>query len=52
MDLRLKEGIDIYKFFEEQNWENKKDNNNYGILSGFKIKFSKEVVCGSQFPIN
>ena len=24
LGLRLKEGIDIYKFFEEQNWENKK----------------------------
>jgi oxygen-independent coproporphyrinogen-3 oxidase len=24
LGLRLKEGIDIYKFFEEQKWENKK----------------------------
>jgi oxygen-independent coproporphyrinogen-3 oxidase len=24
LGLRLKEGIDIYKFFEEQNWDNKK----------------------------
>ncbi len=28
LGLRLKEGIDIYKLFEEQNWENKKLENN------------------------
>ncbi len=28
LGLRLKEGIDIYKFFEEQNWENKKSERN------------------------
>jgi len=32
LGLRLKEGIDIYKFFEEQNWENKKLESNFRKL--------------------
>ena len=28
LGLRLKEGIDIYKLFREQNWENKTSKNN------------------------
>ena len=29
LGLRLKEGIDIYKFFKEQNWGNKKCESNF-----------------------
>ena len=28
LGLRLKEGVDIYKLFKQQNWENKKFRNN------------------------
>ena len=32
LGLRLKEGIDIYKVFEEQNWKNKKLERNFSKL--------------------
>ena len=32
LGLRLKEGIDIYKVFKEQNWENKKSESNFKKL--------------------
>ena len=32
LGLRLKEGIDIYKVFKEQNWENKKFESNLSKL--------------------
>ena len=32
LGLRLKEGIDIYKFFKEQNWDNKKLEGNFRKL--------------------
>ena len=32
LGLRLKEGIDIYKVFKEQNWENKKFERNFSKL--------------------
>ena len=32
LGLRLKEGIDIYQVFKEQNWENKKFESNFNKL--------------------
>jgi hypothetical protein len=32
LGLRLKEGIDIYQLFREQNWENKKFERNFSKL--------------------
>ena len=39
LGLRLKEGIDIFKFFEEQNWENKKLEGNFRKLLSKWEKF-------------
>ena len=43
LGLRLKEGIDIYKSFKEQNWENKKFENNLGKLLE---EWERFIECG------
>jgi len=39
LGLRLKEGIDIYKLFKEQNWENKTSKNNLRKLLEAWVRF-------------
>ena len=52
LGLRLKEGIDIYKLFEEQNWQNKKLEDNFRkLLSKWRrfIESGLIVRKGSRF---
>ena len=52
LGLRLKEGIDIYKVFKEQNWENKKFDTNLSKLLEEWRKFLESgllVRMGNRF---
>ena len=52
LGLRLKEGIDIYKVFKEQNWENKKFESNFNKLLEEWQKFFESgllVRTGNRF---